>query len=108
MSEAKESNNNGYVVFGVTIPKTIGIATFWSMMCFVVYSTWSLASINNNIQNSSNQVAQLSQDIQKIRNDMYTRSEAAMQNESYKREMDEMRKILDRHESDIKYLMKER
>ena len=84
-------NGNGQqrdMMFGITIPRTIGISAVATAISTVIYIAWVVASINTKIDTSAPQIQQVNQDLQKLKSEIVTRTELATQMQAIQRDID--------------------
>lgn len=98
------SKENSSHQIGIVIPKNIGIGVLIAFLAQFGVGVWNISKHDARIERSIEQVEKVTQDINKIRSDIYTRSEADMQFESLRREMEIITSSNERQDDEIREL----
>lgn len=95
------------MMFGITIPRTIGVSALLSAFSMVLYIAWVVAGINSKIDNSVDQIEQTKRELQQLKSEIVTRSELAIQLQSMQRDIDRVNNQTHELHSNINELDKE-
>lgn len=95
------------MMFGITIPRTIGVSALLSAFSMVLYIAWVVAGINSKIDNSVDQIEQTKRELQQLKSEIVTRSELAIQLQSMQRDIDRANNQTHELHSNINELDKE-
>jgi hypothetical protein len=95
------------MMFGITIPRTIGVSALLSAFSMVLYIAWVVAGINSKIDNSVDQIEQTKRELQQLKSEIVTRSELAIQLQSMQRDIDRVNNQTHELRSNINELDKE-
>lgn len=95
------------MMFGITIPRTIGVSALLSAFSMVLYIAWVVAGINGKIDNSVDQIEQTKRELQQLKSEIVTRSELAIQLQSMQRDIDRVNNQTHELHSNINELDKE-
>ena len=101
---SRESEGNEVQIFGITIPKTISIGLVIMVLLQGGYFVWTASKYASSMDRLSEKLQQTHIELNKIKTDLYTRGEANLQFESFRRELDLQNKINDRQDADLKDL----
>lgn len=95
------------MMFGITIPRTIGVSALLSAFSMVLYIAWVVAGINSKIDNSVDQIEQTKRELQQLKSEIVTRSELAIQLQSMQRDIDRVNNQMHETRSSVNDLDKE-
>lgn len=95
------------MMFGITIPRTIGVSALLSAFSMVLYIAWVVAGINSKIDNSVDQIEQTKRELQQLKSEIVTRSELAIQLQSMQRDIDRANNQMHETRSSVNDLDKE-
>lgn len=95
------------MMFGITIPRTIGVSALLSAFSMVLYIAWVVAGINSKIDNSVDQIEQTKRELQQLKSEIVTRSELAIQLQSMQRDIDRVNNQMHETRSNVNDLDKE-
>ena len=98
---------NQEMMFGITIPRTIGVSALLSAFSMVLYIAWVVAGINSKIDNSVDQIEQTKRELQQLKSEIVTRSELAIQLQSMQRDIDRVNNQMHETRSSVNDLDKE-
>lgn len=98
----QQSNNN--VSFGVVIPKSISIGALILLLGQGGVIVWNMSKYVTSIDRTTEQIQHVATEINKVKSDIYTRSEANTQFEAIRREIELINKTNERQDADVKEL----
>lgn len=101
------SEQNKDMMFGITIPRTVGVTAFLSTLGTVAYFIYIGAGISNKIDTTAYQINQVNQDLQKLKTEIVTRSELAAQMNMHQRESDRLKDEVREIKADLDSLERE-
>ena len=97
-----QNRDNEATKFGIVIPKTVSIGAIVLVLCQVALLVWSASKYTASIDRMAEQIESSANEINKIKSDIYTKSEANLQFDSLKREIEFLNKANDKQDSEIK------
>lgn len=95
------------VMFGIAIPRSVGITAVFSTISALGYFIYIGAGISNKIDTSSQQINQVNQDLQKLKTEIVTRTELAAQMNMQQRESDRLKDEVREIKADVDTLERE-
>lgn len=96
-----QKQNNEIQFLGITFPRTIGVSVIFAVLFQAGYMVWSVSKYTSSIERMTEQIQATSLEINKIKTDIYTRSEANIQFEALQRELDLQSRINERQDSQL-------
>ena len=103
MPNSQQQSNNS-VSFGVVIPKSISIGALILLLGQGGVIVWNMSKYATSIDRTTDQIQQVATEINKVKSDIYTRSEANVQFEAIRREIELINKANERQDADVKEL----
>lgn len=103
MPNSQQQSNNS-ASFGVVIPKSISIGALILLFGQGGVIVWNISKYATSIDRSTEQIQQVATEINKVKSDIYTRSEANIQFEAIRREIELINKTNERQDADVKEL----
>ena len=103
MPNSQQQSNNS-VSFGVVIPKSISIGALILLLCQGGVIVWNMSKYATSIDRTTEHIQQVATEINKVKSDIYTRSEANIQFEAIRREIELINKANERQDADAKEL----
>lgn len=96
------SEESDVKILGVSFPKTISVGVLVVALLQGGSFVWQASKYSSSMDMLGEKIEQTNAEISKIKADIYTRSEAAIQAESFRRELDIQSKTIEKIESEIK------
>lgn len=100
--------DNSFRGVGISFPRTISVGVILVALFQASSLIWNASKYSAGVDKLSEQINVTNSEIQKLKAEIYTRSEASIQSEYFKRELEIHRKNMERMESDIRELQNAR
>lgn len=97
---------NERVLFNVTANRNIGIGIIFGLMLQLCAGIWAVSAFYSSITDTRKDIAEVQKQVDSIKTDIYTRKEASIQFEAFRREIDGIKRDNDRQDDAIRDLKK--